>query len=372
MLQKEKRFAKKYWFTWERNWPHCKEATLPFNSTMHASRWPGSLAAPLYNVTLQVSLGKKLFWSYDLTITKWLKDQFTCTRLPALDHTSRGPVLGRTLALRRSAWSPRPLEGTINNCSTSIFNLSSDQCFTFGRQGLVVREGVEAVEEDPVVGHLLLRLLANHLDKVYSELRRQTKRLHLHLFCIFKTGRLLRQVLALLLLIIGLNLHNEDGKADWSQIHISVTKYIFWSSAFWVSHFLGQLSPKKVGSGGWWWAGWDGWGGRHGLLIGLTSWEPTRWRRRRAAKTTLDPNPPIFIATTHPNNQENYIWKKTKCFGILQEDWLNVHQSQQTEQFKASISGGWFCENEPTLAGISNSSHDAKAHYYFLEHLDLQ
>ena len=72
------------------------------------------------------------------------------------------------------------------------------------------------------------------------------KRLHLHLFCINKTSRLLRQVLALLLLIVGLNLHDEDGNGDWSQIHILTTKYIFWSSAFWVSHFLDQLGAKKL------------------------------------------------------------------------------------------------------------------------------
>ena len=38
-----------------------------------------------------------------------------------------------------------------------------DEGLALGGEGLVVREGVEAVEEDPVVAHLLLSLLAHNL-----------------------------------------------------------------------------------------------------------------------------------------------------------------------------------------------------------------
>ena len=38
-----------------------------------------------------------------------------------------------------------------------------DERLALGGEQLVVGEGVEAVEEDPVVGHLLLGLLAHHL-----------------------------------------------------------------------------------------------------------------------------------------------------------------------------------------------------------------
>ena len=40
-----------------------------------------------------------------------------------------------------------------------------DEGLALGGEGLVVREGVEAVQEDPVVAHLLLSLLAHNLVK---------------------------------------------------------------------------------------------------------------------------------------------------------------------------------------------------------------